>query len=107
MKAAVIYWSKGGNTEKVALAIKGGLEASGVQVSFMRTSEAKDLDWFDYDVVSIGFPSYQWHPPGEVDTYLKDKLGEYRQQGRISIGAPKIPEVCTSLLHLFRASHRY
>ena len=56
MKAAIIYWSKGGNTEKVALAIKEGLETSGVQVSFLKTNEAKNLDWFDYDLVGVGFP---------------------------------------------------
>jgi flavodoxin len=72
MKAAIIYWSKGGNTEKVALEIKEGLEGSGVLVSFLKTSEAKNLDWFDYDLVCASFPSYQWHPPEEVDTYLKN-----------------------------------
>ena len=91
MKAAVIYWSKGGNTEKVALAIKEGLEASGVQVSFLRVGEAKDLDWFDYDLISIGFPSYQWHPPEEVDAYLKNRMSGYRQQGRVKPSAPKVP----------------
>ena len=91
MKAAIIYWSKGGNTEKVALAIKEGLETSAVQVSFLKTDEAKNLDWFDYDMVCVGFPSYQWHPPEEVDNYLKNKLGGYRQQGRIKTGSPKVP----------------
>jgi flavodoxin len=91
MKAAIIYWSKGGNTEKVAMAIQEGLEASGVQVSSLKTSEANDLDWFDYDLVCLGFPSYQRHPPGEVDNYLKNKFGGYRQQGRIKTASPKVP----------------
>ena len=91
MKAAIIYWSKGGNTEKVALAIKEGLEGAGAQVSFLKTGEAKDLDWFEYDLVCIGFPSYQWHPPEEVDAYLKAKMGGYRQQGRIKPSAPRVP----------------
>ena len=90
MKAAIIYWSKGGNTEKVALAIKEGFETSGGQVSFLKTSAANYLDWFDNDLVCIGFPSYQWHPPEEVDTYLKNKLGGYRQQGRIKPSSPKV-----------------
>ena len=91
MKAAVIYWSKGGNTEKVALEIKAGLEESGVRFSFLKTSEAKNLDWFDYDLICAGFPSHQWHPPEEVDSYLKNQLGGYRQQDRIKTGSPRVP----------------
>ena len=43
MKVAIIYWSKTGNTEKVAFAIKEGLEASGVNVVLKRTEEARIL----------------------------------------------------------------
>jgi len=91
LKAAIIYWSKGGNTEKVAWAIKEGLEASEVEVNFYRTEEAGDLDWFDYDLVCVGFPSYRWHPPEAVDSYLKNRMGEYRQQGRVKTGSPRVP----------------
>ena len=91
MKAAIIYWTKSGNTEKVALTIKEGLEDSGAQVTLVRTDEAKDLDWFDYDLICVGFPSYQWHPPEAVVNYLKGKMNGYRQQGLVKIGSPKIP----------------
>jgi len=91
MKAAVLYWSKSGNTEKAALAIKEGLESSGVQVTFRRTDEAGDLDWFDHDLVCVGFPSYQFHPPEPVVGYLKGRFGGYRQQGRVQLGCPRIP----------------
>ncbi|KPK93664.1 MAG: hypothetical protein AMJ94_02755 [Deltaproteobacteria bacterium SM23_61] len=91
MKAAILYWSKSGNTEKAALAIKAGLEASGVGVTYRRVEEAGDLEWFDYDLVCVGFPSYQFHPPEPVVAYLKNKSGEYRQQGRLKLGSPRIP----------------
>ena len=39
MKAAILYWSKSGNTEKVALAVKEGLEAAGAQVDCLETGE--------------------------------------------------------------------
>ena len=71
MKAAILYWSKGGNTEKVALALKEGLEETGAEVTFKRTEDAGDLDWYAYDLVCVGFPSYQWHPPKAVDEFLK------------------------------------
>jgi len=90
MNAAVIYWSKTGNTEKVALAIEEGLKTSGANVLFKRTEEAKDIDFYDYNLICVGFPSYQWHPPEAVDTFLKIKFNEYRQKGRIKTGAPKV-----------------
>lgn len=90
MNAAIIYWSKGGNTEKVALAIKEGLETSGTEVVFRRVEEARDIDFYGYDLVCVGFPSYQWHPPESVDAFLKTKLSEYRPKGFVKTGAPKV-----------------
>ena len=76
MKAAVIYWSKTGNTEKVALAIRDGLKAANAEVLFRRTEEAEDVDFYDYDLVCIGFPSYQWSPPEPVVKFLKSRSGK-------------------------------
>lgn len=91
MKAAIIYWSKTGNTEKVAFAIKEALEAAGVEFTLKRAEEAEDIDFFSYDLICVGFPSYQWHPPELVESFLKGKFREYREQGRIELGAPKRP----------------
>jgi len=91
MKAAIVYWSKSGNTEKVARALREGLEASGVQVTFREAEGAANLDRFDFDLVCVGFPSYQFQPPEPVVAYLKNKFGEYRQQGRVKLGCPRIP----------------
>lgn len=90
MKAAIIYWSKTRNTEKVAFAIKEALEESGVKVLIKRTEEAKDINFFDYDLVCAGFPSYQWHPPKQVDIFFTTKHLEYRKQGCVKLGAPKV-----------------
>lgn len=78
MKAAIIYWSKTGNTEKVALAIREGFEAAGSQVVLMRVEDAKEIDFYDYDLICVGFPSYQWHPPVSMDAFLKTKFSDYR-----------------------------
>lgn len=42
--AVILYWSNTGNTEKAAFAIKEGLEDAGVNVSVLKTTEAKDVD---------------------------------------------------------------
>lgn len=91
MKAAIIYWSKGGNTEKTALAIQAGLDQEGMETLVMRTDDAQKIDWYAYDLFCIGFPSYQWRPPKPVDQYLRARFAEYSKQGRVKVGAPPIP----------------
>jgi hypothetical protein len=91
MQAVIIYWSKTGNTHKVARAIQAGLESAGADVALMRVDEAGEVDWYAYDLVCIGFPSYGWSPPRPMDAYLKDKFRAYREQGRVLVGAPQVP----------------
>ena len=57
MKAAIIYWSKTGNTKKVALAINEALRAAGVRVLLKRAEEAADIDFYGYDLICISFRS--------------------------------------------------
>jgi hypothetical protein len=91
MQTVVLYWSKTGNTQKVAEAITEGLEEAGVGAKALRIEDAAELDWFDYDLVCLGFPSYQWHPPKSVVDYLQDRFASYRGHGRVKTGAPKLP----------------
>jgi flavodoxin len=89
--AVIIYWSKTGNTKKVAYTIKEGLVDAGFEVSLKKTEEAGDIDYFDYDLVCIGFPSYEWHPPKPMTDLLKNNLNKYRKEGKVKLCAPKIP----------------
>ena len=74
MKAAIIYWSKTGNTEKVALAINEALEAACVRVLLKRAEEATDVDFYNYDLICIGFPPYQWSPPKPYGRVLESQV---------------------------------
>jgi len=89
--ALLIYWSKTGNTEKVTLAIKEGLEGAGLKVLMKRIEDSEDVDFLEYDLVCIGSPTYQWHPPPAVDNFLKKKHNRYCDEGKIKLAAPKIP----------------
>ncbi|MFH1031855.1 MAG: flavodoxin domain-containing protein [Chloroflexota bacterium] len=91
MDAMIIYWSKTGNTEKVALAIQDGLKESGVNVFLKKVEEAGDVDFFSFDLVCIGFPSYQWRLPKPMDEFLNSRFAEYRKQGRVKVAAPVVP----------------
>jgi hypothetical protein len=90
MDAVVVYWSKTGNTEKAAHAIGDGLAAEGVKVHLVTVEEAEAVDYFDYDMVCIGFPSYSWSPPQPVMAWLKGKHRDYGRQGRVKVSAPEV-----------------
>lgn len=87
----MVYWSKTGNTEKVALAIKEGLESAGLDVQMKRIEEAEGVDFLEYDLVCIGSPTYQWHPPPAIDDFLKKKHNKYCDEGKIRLDTKKIP----------------
>lgn len=106
MKAAVVYWSKTGNTEKVALAIKEGLEGAGVEVLLTTAEEADDIDFFDHDLVCLGFPTYQWHPPEPMVAFIKRKFRRYREQGHVKLGAPKVPGRNALVFCTYSGPHR-
>jgi flavodoxin len=90
-KAVVIYWSNTGNTEKAAASIVQGLKEGGLDASLMKTQEAQDIDFYDFDLVCFGAPSYNWHLPKPVDDYLKGKFNEYKKEGLIRVNAPILP----------------
>jgi flavodoxin len=91
MKSAlIVYWTKSGNTQKVADAISEGLKQANWQVNQKTTSEAQNEDYFSYDLVCIGAPSYQWLPAEPMIDYLKKKFNEQKQQGKIKPSAPKV-----------------
>ena len=91
MDAIIIYWSKTGNTEKVARAMHEGLKDAGANVSLLRVDDAEEVDFYDYDLVCLGFPTHQWRPAKPVEKFLSSKFSAYRNQGRIEWGAPRVP----------------
>lgn len=89
-RAAIIYDSKTGNTEKVAFAIRDGLQKGGLEVLLEKVEKAQHIDFFDYNLICIGSPSYMWHPLDSINNYLKKKHENYRSKGLIKLGSPKV-----------------
>ena len=85
MKSAlIVYFSSTGNTQKVACAIKEGLEKEGVTVDLKKPQEAAELDFFVYDLVCVGSPSIEWQPAKPMSDFLKAKLNLYRIKEKLS-----------------------
>lgn len=105
MKAAVLYWSKTGNTEKVAGTIKDALEKAGSEVRYACIEEAGDLDYFDFDLIFFGFPSYKWRPPQPVEDFLDAKHRQYKEQGRILAGSPEVRGVSAVVFCTYSGPH--
>ena len=92
MKAIIIYWSKTGNTKKVALAIQESLQETGMSVSLKKVEDAGEIDFFAYDLICLGFPSYRWRPPKPVDEFLNSTFRSHRKEGRVKVSAPKLSD---------------
>ncbi len=90
-KALVLYLSITGNTEKVARSIRAGLTEGGFEASLKMIRDAADEDFYDYDLVCFGAPSYNWHVPKPAEDYLKAKFNQYKKDNRILPGAPSVP----------------
>ncbi len=88
--ALIVYCSNTGNTEKVANAIKDGLENAKFKVDLKNPQEAVGADFFGYDLVCVGSPSIEWQPAKPMADLLKAKLNLYRSQGKIKPSAPKV-----------------
>lgn len=91
MKTLILYWTHTGNTAKVAAAIAAGLRAAGAAPEMLRLDDTLKVDLFAYDLICLGFPSYQWRPPEPVDRFLRTEFAAARKEGRVKIGAPPVP----------------
>ncbi|WP_366923474.1 flavodoxin domain-containing protein [Metallumcola ferriviriculae] len=89
-RAAVIYWSNTGNTQKVAQKVAEGLKEGDASVDIIDVKKTVDIDFFDYDLICIGTPSYHWHPPKPMNDFLKTAFKKYQKEGKVKLGSPKI-----------------
>jgi len=91
LKTLIIYWSATGNTEKVANAIRRSLDQEEIEPVFKNVTEAMEEELYEYDLVFLGSPSYQWLPPEPVQHFVKEKMKHHVKLKHIKPRAPKIP----------------
>ncbi len=68
MKVLVAYFSKTGNTEKIARAIHEGIEQQAAKDIFSM-KDVKGLD--EYDLIFCGFPVHAHSVPGPAEAFIK------------------------------------
>ena len=91
LKALIAYFSATGNTEKVANAIRNGLEEEKVETTLLKVQEATGEELYDYALVFLGSPSIQFLPAEPVIRFIQEKMKLHRERGDIKLCAPKIP----------------
>ena len=66
MHVLIAYYSKTGNTEKMALAIAEGVKEAGIDVALKKVSETTNEDLLKADGIIIGSPTYYGQMASEV-----------------------------------------
>jgi hypothetical protein len=90
-RALITYWSQTGKTEKVAEAIKTGLEREGLKSSLKKIDELKDEVLYDYDLVCVGSPTHLMLPADPVLEFARKTLDDYRCRGLRRMQSPLLP----------------
>ena len=70
----IVFYSRSGNTERMAKLIQEGVEASGVGVTVKRVEETTPTDLVEYDGIIAGSPTYYGSMAAELKKLLDDSI---------------------------------
>lgn len=70
----VLYWSKTGNTKKVAERIYTTVQSQNLSVEIREITESLEINVLEYHLVFCGAPVYAFLPPDAVKHFLKKQL---------------------------------
>jgi flavodoxin len=87
----ILYFSETSNTEKVAFAIKKGLEKNGMNVTIKKINEITEIELYNYDLVCFGSPVNHSLPPTPVFDFLKNNKKDYLDKGEVCLPLTKLP----------------
>ena len=86
-KGLVVYDSKTGHTEKMAMAISQGMERGGLQVKVKRVENASLSDLTDADAIVLGSPTYFGNMSGNMKGFVDNSIGLYPDKLNDKVGA--------------------
>lgn len=70
MRAAIIYFSQTGNTERIAKAISSGLESQELSTDLLPLRHVIPEELGKYDLLGFGHPVFFWKPPLNVRRFI-------------------------------------
>lgn len=73
-KVLVVYYSRSGNTEKMAGLIAGGVRSAGVEAVVKRVQDTQAEELLDYDGVISGSPTYYGSMAWEMKKLIDDSV---------------------------------
>ncbi|MGC8970695.1 MAG: flavodoxin family protein [bacterium] len=73
-KVLIVYYSRTGNTKKMALSIEDGMREEGVDVVVKDVKETKVEELLEYDGIILGSPTYYGLPAGEIKKLLDESV---------------------------------
>lgn len=73
-KALIVYYSRSGNTRKMAELVKEGMEKEGLAADLKDTKDVKADDLLKYDAIAIGSPTYYGTMAAEIKKLLDDSV---------------------------------
>lgn len=73
-KGIVIYYTRSGNTEKMAKIIADAMTAEGVETDCKNVDKVKPEDLRNYDAIVIGSPTYYGHMAAQIKQLIDDTV---------------------------------
>ena len=90
-RALVLFWTKNGNTERVARRIHDTLQKAGMTVAIERMTQELRVEYLDYNLIFLGAPVYENLSPKPVLEFLRKNR---RREGvKLLASAPEVPGV--------------
>lgn len=81
LKALIGYYSRTGNTQKMAKAIAYGIKKEGLNVDLLPIDKIKPKDLIKYHLIIIGSPTYYGLPAAEIKKFIDDSV---KYHGKLS-----------------------
>jgi len=81
MRAAIIYFSQTGNTERIAKAISSGLESQELTTDLLPLHQVIPGELGRYDLLGFGHPVFFWKPPLNLQRFINSLPSLEGQRG--------------------------
>ena len=78
-KGIVVYYSKSGNTQKMAEIIAGSMNEAELSTECKSVDKVKADDLLDYDAIVIGSPTYYGHMASPIKQLFDDTVKKHGQ----------------------------